>query len=110
MVGDGGMLMTGQEMILAVERKLPLLMIISSNGTYGSIRKHQEQFYPGRVSGTSLFNPDFVAMAASFDMPAWRIETSDQIDGVLAKAREHIRTIGGPALIDVKTNLKAVAG
>lgn len=110
MVGDGGMLMTGQEMILAVERKLPVLMVISSNGTYGSIRKHQEQYYPGRVSGTSLFNPDFVAMAQSFGMPAWRIETASDIEPMVTAAREHIRNSHGPALIDVKTNLKAVKG
>ena len=110
MVGDGGMLMTGQEMILAVERKLPILMVISSNGTYGSIRKHQEQHYPGRVSGTSLFNPDFVAMAQSFGMPGWRIETASEIDSIIEQARDHIRNTKGPALIDVKTSLKGVKG
>lgn len=110
MVGDGGMLMTGQEMILAVERKLPVLMVISSNGTYGSIRKHQEQHYPGRISGTSLFNPDFVAMAQSYGMPAWRIETQHQIKDIISQARDHIRNQPGPALIDVKTNLKAIKG
>ncbi|UOD49886.1 thiamine pyrophosphate-dependent enzyme [Orrella daihaiensis] len=108
MVGDGGMLMTGQEMILAVERKLPVLMVVSSNGTYGSIRKHQEQHYPGRISGTSLFNPDFVAMAKSYGMPAWRIETQHQIREIISQARDHIRSQSGPALIDVKTNLKAI--
>jgi len=110
LVGDGGMLMTGQEMILAVERKLPVLMVVSSNGTYGSIRKHQEQHYPDRVCGTSLFNPNFVAMAESFGMPAWRITTQSDIEQTLSKARAHIRDTGGPALIDVQTNLKAVKG
>jgi len=110
LVGDGGMLMTGQEMILAVERKLPVLTVISSNGTYGSIRKHQEQHYPDRVCGTSLFNPDFVAMAQSFGMPGWRIHSEDQIQETLQAARDHIRNKGGPALIDVQTNLKAVKG
>ena len=110
MAGDGGMLMTGQEMILAVERKLPVLMVVSSNRTYGSIRKHQEQHYPDRISGTSLFNPDFVAMAQSFGMPGFRIERQADIEPILKTAREHIRTEGGPVLIDVQTNLKAIKG
>jgi acetolactate synthase-1/2/3 large subunit len=110
MVGDGGMLMTGQEMILALERRLPVLMVVSSNGTYGSIRKHQEQHYPGRVSGTSLSNPDFVAMAKSYGMPGWRITTHTQIEPTLQAARSHIAQQGGPALIDVQTNLKAIKG
>ncbi len=104
MVGDGGMLMTGQEMILAVERKLHIIFIVSSNRTYGSIRKHQEEHYPDRTSGTTLFNPDFVEMAKSFGMPAMRIETLDQVEVTIAKARE----LEGPVLIDVNTSLKGV--
>lgn len=110
MVGDGGMLMTGQEMILAVERQLPVLMVVSSNRTYGSIRKHQEQHYPDRICGTGLFNPDFVAMAQSFGMPGWRIRRESDIESTLQAARQHISQQGGPALIDVQTNLKAVKG
>jgi acetolactate synthase I/II/III large subunit len=106
MVGDGGMLMTGQEMILAVQRKLPILFIISSNRTYGSIRRHQEQFYPGRVSGTDLFNPDFVAMAQSYGMPGFLLSEADQITAVLERAR----AVNGPALIDVQTSLQALVG
>lgn len=104
MVGDGGMLMTGQEMILAVERKLPIIFIVSSNRTYGSIRKHQEEHYPSRTSGTTLFNPDFVEMAKSFGMQAMRIDQLDQVEAIIAKAR----ALQGPVLIDVNTSLKGV--
>ena len=104
MVGDGGMLMTGQEMILAVERKLPIIFIVSSNRTYGSIRKHQEEHYPSRTSGTSLFNPDFIEMAKSFGMQAMHIEQLDQVEATIAKARD----TQGPVLIDVNTSLKGV--
>lgn len=104
MVGDGGMLMTGQEMILAVERQLPIIFIVSSNRTYGSIRKHQEEHYPGRTSGTTLFNPDFVEMAKSFGMQAMRIENLEEAASTIAKAR----SLGGPVLIDVNTSLKGV--
>ena len=104
MVGDGGMLMTGQEMILAVERQLPIIFIVSSNRTYGSIRKHQEEHYPGRTSGTTLFNPDFVEMAKSFGMAGLRINQLDEVDAVIAQAR----SLQAPVLIDVNTSLKGV--
>lgn len=104
MVGDGGMLMTGQEMILAVERQLPIIFIVSSNRTYGSIRKHQEEHYPGRTSGTTLFNPDFVEMAKSFGMQAMRIEAFDEVAAMIARAR----SLKGPVLVDVNTSLKGV--
>src|SRR5690606_5926783 len=61
-VGDGGFLMTGNELITAVQRRLPILFILSNNHGYGSIRIHQDREYPGRHAGTSLFNPNFARM------------------------------------------------
>lgn len=86
LVGDGGVLMTGNEMILAVERRLPIVFVISNNDCYGSIRLHQQRHYPGRTVGTSLTNPDFVAWARAFGMQSERIERRDQIPAVLARA------------------------
>jgi acetolactate synthase-1/2/3 large subunit len=48
--------------------------IVVDNGTYGTIRMHQEREYPGRVSGSDLFNPDFAALARAF---GWRADTVD---------------------------------
>ncbi len=104
MVGDGGFLMTGNEMILAVERKLPIIFIVSNNASYGSIRLHQERGYPGRVSGTSLFNPDFHDLAKSFGMPSVRITRKDEIDGAIQAALGQ----RSPILIEVNTSLDAI--
>lgn len=104
MVGDGGFLMTGNEMILAVERKLPIIFIVSNNGSYGSIRLHQERGYPGRVSGTSLFNPDFYTLASSFGMKAARIQDKSEIDAVIKSAL----AMREPLLIEVNTSLDAI--
>ena len=103
-VGDGGFLMTGNEMILAVERKLPIIFIVSNNASYGSIRLHQERGYPGRVSGTSLFNPDFHDMARSFGMASARITHHEDIDGVIQAAFK----AKAPILIEVNTSLDAM--
>ncbi|RYF77941.1 MAG: pyruvate decarboxylase [Comamonadaceae bacterium] len=104
MVGDGGFLMTGNEMIAAVQRKLPILFIVSNNACYASIRIHQEKFYPGRESGTALFNPDFVAMAQAFGMPARRVSHIDEIDDAL----EEGLAASGPMFIEVDTSLAVV--
>ena len=40
----------------------PIILILN-NGIYGTIRAHQERNYPARVSGTTLENPDFAALA-----------------------------------------------
>ena len=104
MVGDGGFLMTGNEMIAAVQRKLPILFILSNNASYASIRIHQEKFYPGRESGTALFNPDFVAMAQAFGMPARRVGRAEEIDAAI----EEGLAAQGPMFIEVQTSLSVV--
>ncbi|MFZ9463985.1 MAG: thiamine pyrophosphate-dependent enzyme, partial [Vulcanococcus sp.] len=85
MVGDGGFMMTGNEMIAAVQRRLPILFILANNGSYASIRIHQERAYPARHPGTDLFNPDFLAIAQGFGMTAERVEREDQIESALQR-------------------------
>ena len=101
MVGDGGFMMTGNEMIAAVERKLPILFILANNGSYASIRIQQELHYPGRKLGTSLFNPDFEQIARAFGMRAQRIEREDEVAGAIASGL----AAGEPYFIEVKASL-----
>jgi acetolactate synthase-1/2/3 large subunit len=101
MVGDGGFMMTGNEMIAAVERKLPILFILANNGSYASIRIQQEMHYPGRVLGTSLFNPDFEAVARAFGMQAQRISRVEEVAGAVKRGLAG----DGPQFIEVKASL-----
>lgn len=66
MSGDGGFLMTGQELASAVHAGAAPIALVFNNGMYGTIRMHQEQRFPGRVSATSLTNPDFAALARAY--------------------------------------------
>ena len=73
LAGDGDFLMTGQELATAAGHGVRrLISVVVDNGSYGTIRMHQERMYPGRVSGTGLFNPDFAALARAF---GWRAHT-----------------------------------
>ncbi|HEX6744153.1 MAG TPA: thiamine pyrophosphate-binding protein, partial [Solirubrobacteraceae bacterium] len=63
LAGDGDFLMTGQELATAVQEELAIVVLVVNNAMYGTIRMHQERHYPGRVVGTDLRNPDFVAYA-----------------------------------------------
>ena len=101
MVGDGGFMMTGTEMIAAVERKLPILFILANNASYASIRIQQELHYPGRMLGTSLFNPDFEQIARAFGMQAQRIARAEEVAGAVASGL----AAGGPYFIEVKASL-----
>jgi len=79
MVGDGGFLMTGNELAVALERRLKLKVIVSVNGIYGSIRIHQERLYPGRPSGTGFANPDFALIGRAFGLRVTQIDTMEAL-------------------------------
>jgi acetolactate synthase-1/2/3 large subunit len=89
LAGDGDFLMNGQELATAVQYHCDLLVVLVDNGTYGTIRMHQEREFPGRVSGTTLHNPDFAALAAAYGGWSRRVETTDQFKDALAEAKDH---------------------
>jgi acetolactate synthase-1/2/3 large subunit len=102
-VGDGGFLMTGNELAVALERKLPLKVILSENRTYASIRIQQEQAYPGRPSGTDLTNPDFELIARAFGFAVTRIAAPQELERLPG-----ILELPGAQFVVVETSLQAV--
>ena len=80
LAGDGDFLMNGQELATAIAHGAgqgagKLVSIVVDNGSYGTIRMHQEREYPGRVSGSDLGNPDFAALARAYGW--WASERVD---------------------------------
>ena len=108
LAGDGDFLMTGQELATAVQERAAVLFIVVDNGMYGTIRMHQEKHFPGRVSGTSLHNPDFGALAQSHGALGIHVETNEDFDEALARALAHIEREGMPALIALKADPRII--
>ncbi|NSX86083.1 thiamine pyrophosphate-binding protein [Agrobacterium tumefaciens] len=102
--GDGCFMMHGQEFITAVRYGLPIITVLVNNGTYGTIRMHQEREYPGRVSGTDLVNPDFNAFAKAYGGHGETVEKTEDF----AAAFERARASGKPAIIEVKLDAEAI--
>jgi acetolactate synthase-1/2/3 large subunit len=85
--GDGDFLMTGQELATATGYGAKrLISIVVDNGSYGTIRMHQERDYPGRVSGSDLFNPDFAALARAYGWQAHFVDATEQFEAAFAAA------------------------
>jgi acetolactate synthase I/II/III large subunit len=84
--GDGDFLMTVQELATARQSGAPVVVLVVDNGMYGTIRMHQERRYPGRVSGTDLENPDFVALARAFGAYGERVERTAEVPDALDRA------------------------
>lgn len=102
--GDGCFMMHGQEFITAVRYGLPIITVLVNNGTYGTIRMHQERDYPGRVSGTDLVNPDFVAFAAAYGGHGERVSKTEEF----GPAFERARASGKPAIIEIMLSPEAI--
>jgi acetolactate synthase-1/2/3 large subunit len=96
--GDGSFMMNVQELATIHRYRLPLKIIILDNRCLGMVRQHQELFYDNRESQIDLDdNPDFVAMARAFDIPALHIERTDQV----RRGIETILAYDGPMLLHV---------
>jgi acetolactate synthase-1/2/3 large subunit len=64
--GDGGFMMTGQEIATSMLEGVGPIILVFNNAMYGTIRMHQERRFPGRVVGTALKNPDFLGLAQAY--------------------------------------------
>jgi acetolactate synthase-1/2/3 large subunit len=101
--GDGDFLMTGQELATATSYgagagRGKLIVIVVDNGSYGTIRMHQERDFPGRVSGSDLFNPDFAALARAYGFEAASLSETAQFEPAFAAALKSAR----PTLLHLK--------
>ncbi|MCY0880607.1 MAG: thiamine pyrophosphate-dependent enzyme, partial [Firmicutes bacterium] len=90
--GDGGFMMTLQELATAYQYALPVLCIVVNNHFYGTIHAHQEKYFPGRTVGTKLQNPDFAALAQSFGLFGERVTCNDDFLPALQRAWESGRS------------------
>ena len=112
-VGDGGFLMSEQEIATAVQHGATPILFVFNNGIYGTIRAHQERNYPGRVVGTDLRNPDFAALARSFGAHGETVErTADFMPAFeRAAASRKLAVIElrvDPEVITTRTTLSAI--
>ncbi|WP_434400950.1 biosynthetic-type acetolactate synthase large subunit [Planococcus sp. 11815] len=98
-VGDAGFQMTLQELSLLQEYRLPVKIVILNNQSLGMVRQWQETFYEERYSQSMMpVQPDFVKLAAAYDLDGYKVETMEEAEEVFKKAFES----DGPALIDCR--------
>jgi acetolactate synthase-1/2/3 large subunit len=95
-VGDGGLQMTVQELMTAVQERLPIRIALLNNHRLGMIRQWQELVYAGNYHSSDLAGPDWLLLAQAYGIPAWRVESPAGVDFAIEQAR----SASGPALID----------
>ena len=105
-VGDGGFLMSGQELVAAVQHRLKLICILCDNGAWGSIMVSQQRRYGEEgVHGTRLQSPDFAKVAEGYGMPSFTISKTEEFAPALAEALKG----DGPALLHLKLDERDIS-
>jgi acetolactate synthase-1/2/3 large subunit len=100
--GDGEYMMNGQELATAVQYQAGLVILVFNNQMFGTIRMHQEREYPGRVSGTTLHNPDFAALARAYGGHGEVVNTTEEFAPALERALAFANSQQLPALIELR--------
>ncbi|MBV0891891.1 thiamine pyrophosphate-binding protein [Paracoccus sp. Z118] len=102
--GDGDIQMTLNELSTAAQNGAGVIVIVANNGRYGTIRMHQEKHYPGRVSGTDLFNPDFAALARAYGGHGETVTDGSDFADAFQRAQD----AGTLAIIELKLDSEAL--
>jgi len=96
--GDGGFMMTGQELATSMLEGVGPIILLFNNAMYGTIRMHQERRFPGRVVGTALKNPDFLALARAYGAFGASVARTEDFAPAFEEAAAH----NGAAVIELK--------
>ncbi|KZK90003.1 Acetolactate synthase large subunit [Pseudovibrio sp. Ad5] len=102
--GDGCLQMTIQELGTAAQEGANIIVVVVDNGIYGTIRMHQEREYPGRISATTLHNPNFADVAKAYGFHSSTVKTADEF----GPAFEAAKASGKPALLHLHLDPEAI--
>jgi acetolactate synthase-1/2/3 large subunit len=94
--GDGGFQMTQSELATVQQEELDIKIAIINNGFLGMVRQWQEFFHDKRYAATPMLSPDFMKLAAAYEIPAYRVSGRADVVPAVEKARE----TKGPVLLE----------
>ncbi len=121
--GDGGAQMTFEEVVVAVEHKLPVTIVVINNGCLGMVRQWQELFYSKRYSGSILtpkdrlpnehieddldydYLPDFTLLAKAHGALAYRVIDPAKLEGTIREAVESGKTALVEVIVEPRANV-----
>ena len=97
-IGDGGFLFTATELATAAQHDIPCNIVVFNNGAYENVKRIQtNRFGADRTIASTLENPDFQVLSASFGVRSWQANSPESLVPALSEAIAH----DGPSLIEV---------
>lgn len=105
LAGDGGFMMTVNELETAVRYHIPVICLVFNNNMYGTIRMHQELHYPEKVIATDLGQVSFSSLAKSVGAQGYVVQTAE----AFKEAFDHALQVNAPAVIEIITNKEQIS-
>ncbi|MCY3725834.1 MAG: thiamine pyrophosphate-binding protein [Rhodobacteraceae bacterium] len=105
LAGDGCLQMTINEMSTISQYGIKLIVLVANNGLFGTIRMHQERYFPYRVSGTDLFNPDYRLLAKAYGWHGELVTETAQFPDAFERSLKADK----PSLIELKLDPEAIS-
>ncbi|GAB7387013.1 thiamine pyrophosphate-binding protein [Bacillaceae bacterium] len=103
--GDGGFMMTVQELETAVRHSIPVVALVANNNMYGTIRMHQEKHFPQRVIATELGNPNFAQLAEIMGGHGEYVERNEDFRPAFLRALAS----GKPSVIELRVDPQRIS-
>jgi len=105
-VGDGGFLMTGQELATAVQYGLPIIVVVVDNSAYGTIKMHEHRYAgPGNYVAVDMRSPDFTKLGEGYGAATWKVTSTEEFGPAFDAALAH----DGATLIHVMTDIRDIS-
>lgn len=107
--GDGCFQMNLQELGVALQYRVGVVVLVFNNGIYGTIRAHQEREFPGRDIALGFENPNFAALVRCYGGQGEVVERTEDFAAALARACEFANREHLPALLEVRYDANGIA-
>jgi acetolactate synthase-1/2/3 large subunit len=108
-VGEGGFVMTMQELSTAVEHDIDVKIVILNNHNLGMVRQFQDDYYEGVRSAIDLrVGPNFVKLADAYGMPGWSTDDVAEVPRILDEMQKHRGPCIAEFVIDPEANVRPI--
>jgi acetolactate synthase-1/2/3 large subunit len=95
-IGDAGVMFTIQDLMTAVQERVPVIVMVFNDRGYGVERRHQDHLY-GRRNAVDILPPDFVALAEAFGARGVLVDDLSEVGEALASVLDAT----GPVLVEI---------
>ena len=107
--GDGCFQMNLQELGVAMQYRVGIVVLVFNNGIWGTIRAHQEREFPGRTVALGFDNPEFSELARAYRGYGEIVDSDEAFGPAFERALAFANAERLPALLELRYDPDGIA-